>query len=84
MIFHEEDVRERKMLQNLFNPEQIESLLETKQKMRFLSYLKSCISDGDCGRKLKAEELKRGKRRNPPGDLCLFWQKRDTDDTPFF
>ena len=49
MIFHEEDVRERKMLQNLFNPEQIESLLETKQKMRFLSYLKSCISDGDCG-----------------------------------
>ena len=39
MIFHEEDVKERKMMQNLFDPEQIESLLETKHKMKFLSYL---------------------------------------------
>lgn len=83
MIFHEEDVRERKMLQNLFNPEQIESLLETKQKMRFLSYLKSCISDGDCGRKLKAEELKRGKEEILQA-IYAYFGKKGIRTTPLF
>ena len=34
--------------------------------------------------KTQGRRIEKRKRRNPSGGLCLFWQKRNTDDTSFF
>lgn len=62
MLFHEEDIGDRKRLSSsMFELARMEQLLAEKQKMKFLSYLKKRLSPGDGGRHLQAEELKRGK-----------------------
>lgn len=62
MLFHEEEVsQEQKITTSLFELEQMERLLEEGQKVKFLSYLKSRLMPGDCGRRLQAGVLKRGR-----------------------
>lgn len=62
MLFHEEEVGQgQKITTSIFELDQMEKLLNEGQKVKFLSYLKNCLMPGDCGRRLQAGALKRGR-----------------------
>ena len=51
----------QKITTSIFELDQMEKLLNEGQKVKFLSYLKNCLMPGDCGRRLQAGALKRGR-----------------------